>query len=295
MRVLITGKNGQMAQALCHGHDPSRHDFIFIGRPAHDLAQPLDFERLLDTYAPDIVLSIAAHTQVDLCESEPDLAFRLNAEAPRLLARAAHNIQIPILHLSTDYVFDGLGARPYVESDPPRPLNTYGQSKWAGEVAIAEETERHAIVRVTWIYSQFGSNFVKSMLEKAATHSELRVIDDQVACPTEASDLAHVLMTMADLLIHEPKPERYGIFHGAWASAIDRFSLIEATLDIAAHSGHPRPRLERAKSEDFASAATRPPYSALDNAKLMAAYGVAPKPWQIALGPVVEQIVRGRS
>ncbi|MGZ3305158.1 MAG: dTDP-4-dehydrorhamnose reductase [Asticcacaulis sp.] len=291
MRILITGKRGQVAQALAHVHDPSHHDLIFVGRPEVDMSSPQALREPVLRARPDIIISVAAHTQVDRCESEPDLAFAINAEAPAVLAQAAADLGVPIIHLSTDYVFDGETHIPYVESDPARPLNVYGRSKLAGEQAIAAATDRHAIVRVTWVYSSYAANFVKLMLGLALTQPEISVVDDQIACPTPALELARGLFTMADRLIRTTDTAAYGLFHGAGATSVDRFTFAEGALNYASARGHPLPVLRRVSSRSFRAAAPRPHYSALNSSKLEAVYGVRLPGWQNSLEACVHRIL----
>jgi dTDP-4-dehydrorhamnose reductase len=235
---------------------------------------------------------VAAHTQVDRCEAEAASAFAINADSPGALARTAAELDIPIIHISTDYVFDGEKRAPYVESDAANPVNVYGRSKLAGEHAVATAAPRYAILRVTWVYSVFGANFVKAMLNLAKTRAEVSVVDDQIACPTPALDLAAGLLVMAEKLVATPDPALHGIFHGAGATPVDRYTFAEAALASAARRGNPMPMLKRVKSADFASAAPRPPYSALDSRKLTAIYGVAIPGWQSTLDDVVAAILR---
>jgi len=290
MRVLITGKSGQVARALGQVHDPARHELVFLGRPECDLADPAGLRDPVLRAAPDIILSVAAHTQVDRCESEEAAAFAINAEAPGVLAQVATELDIPIIHISTDYVFDGERRTPYLESDTPNPINVYGRSKLAGEQAVAVAV-RHAIVRVTWVYSVFGANFVKAMLDLARTRPEISVVDDQTACPTPALDLAAGLLAMAGKLVAAPDPALYGVFHGAGATSVDRYGFAEAALTAAARLGHPMPVLRRVKSAEFPAAAPRPSYSALDNGKLANVYGIAMPGWQSTLDGVVASIL----
>jgi dTDP-4-dehydrorhamnose reductase len=291
MRILVTGKAGQVAQALARVHDGARHELVFLGRPEVDLADPASLREPVLRAAPDIIFSVAAHTQVDRCESDEAGAFAINAESPRVLAETAETLGIPIVHLSTDYVFDGEKKAPYIESDIARPVNIYGRSKLAGEQAVAAAATRHAIVRVTWVYSIFGANFVKAMLDLARTQVQISVVDDQIACPTPALDLAAGMFGMAETLIATPNPALYGVFHGAGATPVDRFAFANAALTAAAARGHPMPALKRVKSADFAAAASRPLYSAFDSRKLTAVYGVEIPGWQNRLDGVVAAIL----
>lgn len=291
MRILITGKGGQVAQALVSVQDPARHELIFLGRPEIDLAYPASLREPVLHAQPDLILSVAAHTQVDRCETEEAQAFAINAESPGVLAKAAAELDIPIIHISTDYVFDGEKRTPYVESDAAAPLNVYGRSKLAGEQAVAAATARHAIIRVTWVYSIFGANFVKAMLNLALTRPEIAIVDDQTACPTAASDLAAGLFVMAEKLVAATDPSLYGLFHGAGATAVDRYTFAQSIFAAAARHGHPMPIMKRGKSADFPAAALRPAYSAMDNHKLLDVYGIAIPGWEDRLGDVVTAIL----
>jgi len=292
VRILITGKSGQLAQALRHAGHPARHDLTFLGRPDIDLTRPNELRDPVLRARPDIILSVAAHTQVDRCETEEAEAFAINAESPAVLAKAADELGIPIIHISTDYVFDGRQRTPYTESDLPAPINVYGRSKLAGEQAVAAASSRHAIVRVTWVYSMFGANFVKAMLNLALSRAEIGVVDDQVACPTPAVDLAGALLVMAEKLTAVSDPAFYGIFHGAGATHTDRYRFAEAIFASGAKLGHPMPVLKRLKSSDFPAAAARPAYSALNSLKLPEVYGVAVPGWQERLDGVVAAILK---
>jgi len=291
MRILITGKSGQVAQALKHVHDPARHELVFLGRPDIDLTDPAGVREPVLRAEPDLILSVAAHTQVDRCETQEAEAFAINAESPGVLAKVAAERDIPIIHISTDYVFGGEKRVPYLETDATYPINVYGRSKLAGEQAVAAATARHAIVRVTWVYSIFGANFVKAMLNLASTGPEISVVDDQTACPTPALDLTAGLFAMSERLVAAPDPKLYGVFHGAGATPVDRFTFAEAALTAAARRGHPMPELKRVKSADFVAGAPRPPYSALDSGKLAAGYGLAMPGWQDKLDGVVAAIL----
>ncbi len=291
MKLLITGKRGQVARALAHVHDPARHQLTFLGRPEVDFARPADLRDPVLRAAPDLILSVAAATQVDLCETEEKAAFAINADAPDVLARAAAELGIPIIHLSTDYVFDGGKRTPYIESDATHPVNIYGRSKLAGEAAVAAATERHVILRVTWVYSIFAANFIKVMLNQALTLPEVSIVDDQIACPTSGLDLATGLFAMAEKLAVMRDPKLYGVFHGAGVTPVDRYSFALSALTTAARLGHPMPLLRRAKSADLYRGAARPPYSVLNSGKLASVYGIAIPGWQDALEGVVTAIL----
>ncbi len=270
MKILVTGRNGQVAQCLAHVNDA--HDLVFLARPDIDLRAPQSLYEPVLRVQPDAILSCAAQASVDACEADPAGAFAINGEAPGVLAAAAAELDIPLIHLSTDYVFGGGQDRPYRETDAPDPINVYGRSKLAGEQAVAG-TRRHAVVRTTWIYSPFGG-FLKAAQAQMVETGEVRVVSDQIACPTSGLDLARGLLGMAERM--QADDTRYhGIFHGAGATVARRSEVVRAAF--------PGARIVEVASADFFSGASRPLYSALDSSKLEETFGVRLRGWREAL------------
>ena len=189
MRLLVTGTAGQVARAL-KAREGGDLEVALVGRPQLDLAEAVDLTDLFAAHAPDVVVSAAAYTQVDKAEAETALAFKINADGAGAVARAAAAVGAPVIHLSTDYVFDGSAPRPLTESEPTGPVNAYGASKLAGEQQVALAAADHAILRTAWVYAPLGANFVRTMLRVAKTNPELRVVDDQHGVPTSALDIA---------------------------------------------------------------------------------------------------------
>ena len=292
MRIVVTGKSGQVARALNHVNN-GRHELIFTGRPEADLERPDTLRAPIVAARPDLILSCAAFTQVDACETAPDRARIVNGEAPGELARIAHDLGIPILHLSTDYVFDGQLRRPYREDDAPHPLSVYGASKLAGEVAVAAATPRHINLRVSWVYSQFSDNFLGAMLKLAQTRDTLNIVDDQVSCPTPALELADTLLDLAGR-VPDAGPDGYGVFHLAGADPVDRATLARAIMDWARAHNLPAAEVHGVPSSDFPTPAPRPHYSALDCQKINAIYGIHLPSWRTWLGPCLEAIAATR-
>ncbi len=275
MKILITGRTGQVAQCLAHVNDT--HELVFLARPDIDMRRPESLRAPVLRARPDVILSCAAMTSVDACEADAVAAFAVNAEAPGVLARAAAELDIPIIHLSTDYVFGGWQSVPYVETDRPDPINIYGRSKLAGEQSVAA-ARRHAIVRTTWVYSPYGG-FLKVALAQAVGAGRARVVADQVACPTSGLDLARALFAMAGRLRLD-EDRLHGVFHGAGAAVARRSEVIRAALPAA--------QVEEVNSADFFNGAPRPLYSALDSGKLTAVYGVKLRGWAEALGEALQ-------
>lgn len=270
MKILITGRNGQVARCLAHVN--SAHELAFLARPEIDLCRPDSLREPVLRVRPDVILSCAALTSVDACETDPTAAFAINAEAPGMLGQVAAALDIPIIHLSTDYVFGGRQRVPYRETDTPDPINIYGRSKLAGEQAVAQ-VRRHAVVRTTWVYSPFGG-FLKAARAQAAETGEARVVSDQVACPTSGLDLARGLLAMAGRMTSD-EAGLYGVFHGAGASVARRSEIVRAAL--------PQARIVEVTSAAFFKGAPRPLYSALDSSKLTEVFGIRVRGWPEAL------------
>ena len=291
MRLLVTGTNGQVARAL-KAREGGDLQVSLVGRPQLDLAEAGDLTALFAAHAPEVVVSAAAYTQVDKAEAETALAFKINSEGAGAVARAAAALGAPIIHLSTDYVFDGAAARRQTESEPTGPVNVYGASKLAGEQQVALATANHAILRTAWVYAPQGANFVRTMLRVARTNPELRVVDDQHGAPTSALDIAAAVETVARHLAARPDDAALrGVFHltasgptTTWAGfAMEIFRL-------SAERGGPSARVLPIASADYPTAARRPAWSSLDPTKLAERHGVTLPDWRLALAEVIDQI-----
>jgi len=198
MTILVFGKTGQVATELQRLH--AERAMVFLGRDQADLASPETCATAIDSLRPSAVINAAAYTAVDRAEDEEPLATTVNGAAPGAMARACADLGIPLVHVSTDYVFDGSGTQPWTETDQTHPINAYGRSKLAGEEAVRAAGASHVILRTSWVFSPHGSNFVKTMLRLARDHDRLSVVDDQVGGPTPASAIAEALLTLTDAL-----------------------------------------------------------------------------------------------
>src|SRR5947209_13611778 len=206
MRLVVTGLKGQVAAALAEraAFDWPNVTVLLVGRPLLDLAQPGDVVGLFRSLSPDVVVNAAAYTAVDQAESEPDLAMAINASGAGAVAAAAYAVRASIIHLSSDYVFDGRQATPYIETDPVGPISSYGRSKLAGEKAVAAANPDHAILRTAWIYAAEGTNFLRSMLRLATNRPEISVVADQRGNPSYAPDIANIVFAIARNLRDNP-------------------------------------------------------------------------------------------
>ena len=289
--LLITGGTGQVGTSLRHLPWPSHITPWFPTRAEFDLADPAGIKALLDARPIAAVINCAAFTAVDRCESEAATAWQVNAHGPGALAAATAARAIPLIHLSTDYVFDGMKASPYVEDDAVAPLCVYGASKEGGEQSIRSLHPRHAIVRTSWVISPFGSNFVKTMLRLAQERDILRVVDDQIGAPTHAGDLAQVLATIALRLIADPEAAT-GTFHFANAGSTSWHGVAEEIFRLAAKAGHKVPQLEAIATAQYPLPARRPANSRLATGKITREYAIKPRPWQEGLRDIVMQLLQ---
>ncbi len=293
MRIVVTGTTGQVVSAILSA-TPSDVKVTALGRPDIDLADPGSLRGPIVAARPDIILSVAAYTAVDKAESEPDLAQAVNGVAPGVLAAIAHELGVPIIHLSTDYVFDGAKPEPYVEDDATGPLGVYGKSKLAGEMAVRAASDNHVILRTAWVYSEFGGNFVKTMLRLAENRDEVSVVADQRGCPTCAVDIARAVIAIARRLRDDASPTRRGTFH---LSAPDDASWAEFAgaifSGLAARAGK-TVGVRAIATFDYPTPARRPVNSRLDGHRLAAVYGIKLPSWRTSLDTTLDRLLLGK-
>ena len=290
MKILVTGITGQVGGALVARPAPEGAEWLPAGRDRLDLSAPGGIASALDTLAPDAVVNPAAYTAVDAAEGDSETAFRVNRDGPAALAAACAARGIPLLHVSTDYVFDGTGTRPYRPDDPVAPLGVYGASKEAGERAIRDAHGDHVILRTAWVYAAEGKNFVNTMLRVGAERDELRVVADQRGTPTPAGDIADAIVTI--LAARLAGTAVRGTFHYTAAGETTWHGLAEAVFRRAARHWGRRPVVHAITTAEYPTPTARPAYSVLDNTALDAALaGFAPVPrrsWEAALGAVLD-------
>jgi len=291
MRIAVTGKQGQVVTALIERGAEAGVEIVAVGRPELDLADPASVRRVLSELKPDAIVSTAGYTAVDKAESEPELAFAVNAKGPQVLAEVADQLGIPLVHLSTDYVFPGDKDGSYVETDATGPISVYGQSKLAGEEAIAAATVNHTILRTAWLYSPFGGNFVKTMLQLAETRDTLNVVADQHGTPTSALDIADAIIAIAKRLSTDPDPKLRGIFHltgsgeATWADfAEEIFAGLNAKSGKVVSVG-------RITTDQYPTPAQRPANSRLSNDKLAQTYGIVLPDWKQSTKVVLDRLL----
>ncbi|RUU82517.1 dTDP-4-dehydrorhamnose reductase [Mesorhizobium sp. M7A.F.Ca.MR.362.00.0.0] len=292
MRLVVTGRDGQVAASLLEaGQAAAGVEVIAIGRPQLDLARPDTVIEAIAAAKPDIVVSAAAYTAVDQAEDEPDLAFAVNAAGAGQVAQAASRLGVPVIHLSTDYVFDGTKDAAYVETDATAPRSVYGASKLAGEQVVAAANPRHLILRTAWVYSPFGKNFVKTMLRLAADRDEIAVVADQWGNPTSALDIADAILHAAAQL-HEGAVTS-GIYHLAGTGEANWSGFARHILDTSRVLGGPWARVRDIATMDYPTKARRPANSRLSSAKFAAAFGWNAPDWRQSTEAVVRRLLAG--
>lgn len=291
MRLAVTGREGQVVSSLLEAGQLAGVDVIAIGRPQLDLANPDTVVDAIAAAKPDIVVSAAAYTAVDQAEDEPDLAFAINAVGAGKVAEAAARLGVPVIHLSTDYVFDGSAPGAYVETDVTAPLGVYGASKFAGERAVAAAGPRHLILRTAWVYSPFGRNFVKTMLRLAADRDEISVVADQWGNPTCALDIADAVLHAATMLHGDKGFGAFGTYHLAGTGETNWSGFARHILDTSRVSGGPSARVRDITTADYPTRARRPANSRLSSAKFASAFGWSAPDWRLSTEAVVSRIL----
>ncbi|MCF8709631.1 dTDP-4-dehydrorhamnose reductase [Rhizorhapis sp. SPR117] len=291
MRIAVTGSQGQVVQSLIARACNTDDEIIAIGRPILDLAVPATIFPALEAAAPDLIVSAAAYTAVDRAEEEVEAAYAINAAGAGAVAQAASAMGVPIIHLSTDYVFNGRKDGPYLESDPTDPLGIYGGSKLAGEGLVQAACANSVILRTAWVYSPFGHNFVKTMLRLAAGRDALAVVADQTGSPTSALDMADGILAMARNLVADDSPHLRGIFHMAGSGATSWAEFASAIFAVSEPLGGPSARVKSITTAEYPTPAPRPANSRLDCGKLERVYGIRLPAWETSMADVVECIL----
>lgn len=291
MRIAVTGLTGQVVSSLIE-RAPNDVEMLALGRPQLDLSARDAVLATLRSVRCDAIINAAAYTQVDKAESEPDLAMKVNGAGAGFVAETAAELGVPLLHLSTDYVFDGTLDRPYREDDETGPTGAYGRSKLEGEARIVARCADCVILRTAWVYSPFGTNFVRTMLRLGETRDEVGVVADQIGNPTNALDVAEALFAIARRLVADPDPQLRGIFHMTGQGDASWADMAEAIFAAAETRGRKKVRVKRITTADYPTPARRPLNSRLDNAKLKAHYGVTLPQWRESLDSCVARIIQ---
>jgi len=280
MRLLVFGKNGQVARAL----QVLAPEAVFLGREDADLSVPELAAEAIATHAPDSVINAAAYTAVDRAEEEEPLAARINGAAPAIMAEACADLGIPLVHISSDYVFDGAGSTPFAPSDRTAPQNAYGWTKLAGEQGIQAAKGSYGILRTSWVFSAYGANFVKTMLRLGGERDSLSVVADQIGGPTPAADIAAACLGMAEALVQDPS--KRGIYH---FSGAPETSWAEFAREIFAQAGL-ECQVEDIASDAYPTPAKRPLNSRLDCSSFEKVFGLPRPDWKAGLAAVLRDL-----
>lgn len=292
-RMLVTGVKGQIVQSLVE-RAKGRQDLevVAVGRPVLDLADAATIRAAVLAVNPDLIISAAAFTAVDQAETDEVLALAVNGVGPGELARVSRELNVPIVHISTDYVFDGRKCTPYVETDTVAPLGAYGRAKLEGERRLAEQTDNYAILRTAWVYSPFGKNFLRTMLALAEKHNELNVVGDQVGNPTSALDIAEGVLSVATNLLSSPNANLRGVFHmtgngeASWADfATEIFRLSASSNGFSAV-------VNAIPAIDYPTLAKRPANSRLNSDLLAKVHAVELPDWHVSTQIIVNRLLR---
>lgn len=288
--VLITGANGQLGRELQRYAWPVGWEALACGRDALDLGDPAAIAAKVAERDWAAVINSGAYTAVDQAEREVLRAWTVNALAPAALGEACAKAGVPLVQLSTDYVFAGDKQGAWEVDDPVAPLGVYGASKLGGELAVRTSGARHVILRTAWVVSPFGHNFVKTMLRLAESRNTVAVVDDQCGSPTSAADLAHALVTIATRLAEDAQAPT-GTFHFSNAGAVTWAGFAAEIFAQSAARGGPTATVEPIATADYPMPAPRPRNSLLSHCALRAAYGIEPRPWQLTLGEILDELI----
>jgi dTDP-4-dehydrorhamnose reductase len=288
--VLLTGGSGQLATALEAAARQRGLPVRRIGRPEFDFDRPATIDAAFAAAAPALVVNAAAYTAVDAAESDPAGAMRANRDGPARLAALCAAAGIPLIHISTDYVFDGAKGAPYVETDAPAPAGVYGATKLAGEHAVLATCPQSVVLRTSWVYAPTGKNFLRTMLNAGAKNPRLRVVADQRGSPTAAADLAEAILATAERLAGGAPADAFGLYHACGSGWTTWHGFAVAIFEEAARYGAPVPAVDAIATADWPTPARRPADSRLDCGKLARVFGVRLPPWRDSLARTIDAI-----
>lgn len=288
MRVLITGCHGQVGSCLTKQlSNDNNTEVLALDRELLDITNRDAVNAVVTEFQPSVIINAAAHTAVDKAEEEVSLSYAINRDGPQYLAQAAQSMGAAILHISTDYVFEGDKNGEYAESDATNPQGVYGESKLAGEMAVAKACDKHIILRTAWVFGENGNNFVKTMLRLGATRDALSIVGDQFGGPTYAGDIAKALIQIAKRITQGSEVE-YGIYHYSGLPHVSWFDFANVIFDVAVERGFlgSKPNLSSITTDQYPTPAKRPSNSRLSNEKTKANFSIEASDWRAALNNI---------
>jgi len=290
VKLLLVGSRGQLGSELLNANKECGLDCEGLDTPQFDVTDRDAVEATLERGKFSLIINAAAYTAVDKAELERDKAFAVNAEGSRYLALACAKRNIPLIHISTDYVFDGNKMSPYIETDAMCPVGVYGESKVAGEKAVREALEPHIVLRTSWLYSSHGNNFVKTILRLAGEREELKVVADQYGCPTYAADLAAAILEIAKQ-IDRSRSVQWGVYHYCGRGVTTWHEFAQKICELAKKHAPMRVKeIKTISTGEYPTPAKRPPYSALDCSKIERVFGIRTRPWQDSLAEMLARL-----
>ncbi len=288
MRVLITGCHGQVGSCLTEQlADNENITVLALDRQHLDITSQDAVSTVVTEFQPSVIINAAAHTAVDKAEEEVELSYAINRDGPKYLAQAAQAIDAAILHISTDYVFEGNKIGDYIETDPTNPQGVYGESKLAGEIAVAQSCDKHIILRTAWVFGEHGHNFVKTMLRLGKSRDSLSIVGDQFGGPTFAGDIASALIQIAKR-INQGGEVEYGIYHYSGLPHVSWYDFADAIFDVAVQQKVlvNKPALTSITTDQYPTPAKRPSNSRLNNEKIMTSFFIEASDWKVALNNI---------
>lgn len=290
MRILLTGKNGQLGRCFQDVLKNTSHELFAYDSSELNVSDASLVATVVRRIKPDIIVNAAAYTAVDKAELEPKKAYLVNTTGPDLLARQASILDIPLIHVSTDYVFDGTAAQPYLPTDQTNPQGIYGESKLAGEQAVSSACEKYLILRTAWVFSEYGNNFVKTMVRLSKERDALSVVADQYGCPTYAGDLAQAILDIIEQYVHG-KVLAWGLYHYCGDTPTSWHGFARAIFAKSHELGviSSRPQLSAISSDQYPTTAKRPEYSVMST-KELSAIGLRPSSWGTSLIHVLKKL-----
>lgn len=294
MKIFVAGKSGQLARELVARGKSNNIELYAAGRAEFDIRDLNRLKILFEKNSFDIIINAAAYTNVDGAETDRQLAKEINVDGARNLALVAKTHDIPLIHISTDYVFDGTATSPYVESDNTNPINVYGMTKRDGELAVAGTTDKHLILRTSWLYSRFASNFVKTMLRIGKGNAQVHVVNDQFGNPTNATDITEALLMLCSQLT-EPnsiEPSLWGIYHLSSEGICSWADLAREVFRISEMHNGPSASVAGILSCNYHARATRPLYTGLNADKMYSKFGIRLPNWKSSLYGCISQILK---
>jgi len=289
MKVLVIGANGQLGWELCRRGEKQGFDIVALDLPDFDITEPSTVKKAVSQTGVSLVINASAYTAVDKAESEPELAFAVNRDGPAYIASSCAEIGIPLIHISTDYVFNGNKKGPYLETEPISPLGVYGKSKAAGETEVRNHLKEHIILRTAWLYGIHGNNFVKTMLSLGREKEMVRVVADQYGCPTYVADLAEAILAIA-MQISEQHAITWGTYHYCGKGVTTWHGFAQAIFDLVKqYDSLMVKKIVPITTAEFPTSAKRPANSVMDCSLLTKIFGISPRTWQESLADMLNR------